>query len=277
MTATVLHISGPAGSGKTTLAGMLAARMSAAEVHHVRFHLLEDHRPPPLRVAVPLEEVATSTRHFVDPRRVFEDVADVIRTAADGREDAVLLVETDAEPCFRHAYPYHVKVFIVPSPAALETVFRSPREAAVAIERAMDDTAEFAAEFFGLGPDPSDSGMLPPIQPQATSRPAATQSVEEFIRSDVGTEITTRMQLQPEYHPIIESDVILLNTGRAHPSRWTSLCARNIEVLLETMRRRLGRRYWFAACDLADDRDPQVARSLEWVEALLDAARITAS
>src|SRR6185503_10578010 len=63
----VVHISGPARSGKTTLARALAARRSDGKPHHLRLHAADnadastdDSARPSLRLAVPLEEMATS-------------------------------------------------------------------------------------------------------------------------------------------------------------------------------------------------------------------------
>ncbi len=273
--ATILHISGPSGSGKTMLARMLAARAESGPPYYLRFDVREDHAAPPLRLSVPLDEMADSARRTVRSDLVFEEVSEAISEIAPSDARPTIIVETGADPCFRHAYPYDVKVFMLALPDELEMVFRSPAAAAVAIDRAMDDTTEFAAELFGLDRDFQDSGNLPALDAAKDRRASAgvLQSAEEFLQSDVGTEIASRMQLQPAYHAIIDSEVILLNLTGAEDMELAEQCVRMLVSLLEPLRRRLGRRYWLGACNLADG-DPQALRGLETIEALLRCARI---
>jgi len=273
--ATILHISGPPASGKTTLARILAARAGASRPYYLRLDVHTERPAQPLRLSVSLDEMADCARRTVRSDLVFEEVSEAIREIAPPDERPTIIVETGAEPCFRHAYPYDVKVFILAVPDDLETVFRSPMETAVAIDRAMEDTAEFAAELFGLDRDFHDSGALPAIDATRDGRATAeiAQSAEEFLQSDVGTEIASRMQLQPAYHAIIDSDVILLNLAAGKDRELTMRCAQQIVSLLGPLQRRLGRRYWFAACNL-EAADPFARRGLETIEALLLGARI---
>lgn len=272
MPPTILHISGPPASGKTTLARRLAALVQPAEPDYIRFDLQADASPARLRIARTLPEMASSTHRNVNPKLVFEQVADTLKTVATGHDHALVFIETDAQPCFRHAYPYHVTLFVMSPPAHLGIVFRSPTQTAQAIQRAMDDTSEFAAELFGLGAGPQDSATGPAIHPK-DRKPQPTQSVEDFLSSDVGTEIAARMQLQPEYHAIMDSDVILLNVAQPGDRAVTARCVTEIDRLLETIRRRLGRQNWFAACNLLDQEDLIAKRALQRVKQLLQAAK----
>lgn len=213
----------------------------------------------------------------VSSNLVFEEVPEALGRVASEAENATIFVETNAHPCFRHAYPYHAKVFVMQPPASLDAVFRSPTQTADAIEKAMDDTAEFAAEMFGLERWAHDSAVLPAVDPKDRKvQSGHAQSVEEFLASDVGAEITSRMQLQPAYHPIIDSDVILLNEAVEHDADTCRQCAEKLEALLENLRRRLDRQPWFAVCDPSDEQDPLAERALQKIEALLEAAKDSA-
>lgn len=276
MPTTILHISGPPASGKTTLAELLAARADGTKPDYIRFDLGSDTAPRTLRIAGSLTDMASITHQTIHSELVFEKVADAIKTIAANQGGDTIFVETNAHPCFRHAYPYHVKVFVMLPPPTLGAIFRSEAETATAIQRAMDDTAEFASELFGMGAGPQDSATLPTVKlPDAKAPP--TQSVEDFLRSDVGTEIAARMQLQPEYHAIMDSDVILLNVGLCHDEAVTARCAKRLDALLETLRQRLGRQSWFVACNPSDRDDSRCRRGLEKIEALLQAAKVNPS
>jgi len=269
---TILHISGPPASGKTTLAELLAAMTPGTKPDYIRFDLGSDTAPRTLRIAGSLPDMAGITHQTVHSELVFEKIADAIKTIAENQAGDTIFVETNAQPCFRHAYPYHVKVFVMLPPPTLGVIFRSESETAEAIQRAMGDTAEFASELFGMGAGPQDSTILPTAKlPDAKAQPA--QSIEEFLNSDVGTEIAARMQLQPEYHAIMDSDVILLNVGLCHDEAVTARCAKRIDALLETLRQRLGRQNWFIVCNPFDGDDPRCRRGLEKIEALLEAAK----
>lgn len=219
-----------------------------------------------------------STAHCsLNTNLVFEEVSEVLKAVAAADENAMIFVETDALPCFRHAYPYHAKVFLMTTPVSLGNIFRTPTETAGAIDKAMNDTAEFAAQIFGLEQSSHDSAVLPAVDPgERKAYFGSAQSVEEFLASDVGTEITSRMQLQPEYHSIIESDVVLLNEALGRNGDLTEQCAQRIETLLENLRLRLDRQPWFAVCDPADERDSLAQRALQKIEALLKAAKESA-
>ena len=274
MPATILHISGPPQSGKTSIARRLAARLEPHKPHHVRLDTRDRSTPPALRLASPLDEMASSTRRYVTPKLVFEEASEVLQAVAGDEDNAIIFVETDTQPCFRYACPYDVKVFVMRPPRSFEAVFRSSIETVSAIERAMDDTSEFAAELFGLERDWQDSGILPALDPKMQRSSTGTaQSVEEFLESDIGAEIATRLHLQPEYHTIIDSDVILLNLAAEHDTEVVLKCAEKIEALLNGLKRRLGRQNWFAACDPLDRNDPLSRHGIERMLALLKTAR----
>lgn len=267
----ILHLSGPAGSGKTTLARVLTSAVPANRFYHIRFDLHRGDAPPKLRLVHESHGRISTLHCYVKPETVFETFSEALSSVAGDGEQAVVIAETDCHPCFRHAFPYDVKVFIMPPPRDLADIFRSGEETAGAIDRAMHDTAEFAAELFGLERvGPQDSAWLPALDKLDCK---ADQSVDDFVNSPVGTEIASRLQLRPSYQGVFDSDVVFLNTfGRVmiHPA---GDCIERIESLLEPLRRRLERQTWFAACDPMNPFDPTTQRGLCRIAELVAAAK----
>jgi len=272
MSPPVISISGPPASGKTRLVRAVAARLGGGPMHHIRFHA-DDGRPHPALRVMPTEQLGfVSTRCACSSELVFEQVPAEIRRAAAG-PCTVVIIETGAEPCFRHAYPYDVKVFILREPATPDVVFRSTSETAGAIQRAMSDTTIFAAEVYGM-PDECDPAAGPsPMAARPRRSPALPPggSLEEFLASELGAELTARCQLQSAYHGIIESDVVVMAASTGNVA--TGACAARIEQMLQVLRERLGRRTWFGVCDPCDAEDPLGRQCLAHIQSTAEAAR----
>lgn len=276
MADTILHISGPRGAGKSTLVRLIASLACADRVHHIRFDLHGDDAVPHLRL-VDREPAKIRNHHcYVSPQTVFETFAEVVPSVTCPDESSVLMIETDAHPCFRNAYPYDGKVFIMPPPARLDDVFRQPEETAGAIDRAMHDTAEFAAELFGLERvGPQDSAWLPALDARDVRNLGDHQTVDEFLNSPIGIEIAARLHLRPMFQGIVDCDVVFVNTSLGGNMSVLRACTERLERLIEPLRERLKRRLCLAACDPLDRRDPATERGLRHVTELLAAARTT--
>jgi len=272
----VVHIAGPPGSGKTTLAKRLAGRRKKGARHHLR---LTGEKPaadtpawPPLRLAVPTDDLDSSTTAAIDPDLVFERLPAEIQRLHRPRTSTLVFVETDAEPHFRHAYSYDVRIFVMPCPAALTDVFRSRRQAEEAVRRAMHDTRDFAEEVFGLTKEtraepPADSIRLfdpPPVSER-------DRDVLTFIDAALGSRLAAQFMLQPCYHVLTDSDVVLLNLGVGPDSEAAEICAHRLQALLDGMKREGGRPAWFAACEPADPEDPLGMQAVLRIESLIGA------
>ncbi len=274
----IIHISGPAGSGKTLLIRRLSSLLRADRIYHIRFDLSAGDGPPMLRLVSSAEHNARVMHCYVRPELVFETFADVLPRIAQPDESAIIFVETNSNPCFRHAFPYDVKVFQMTAPKSIEGVFRTADETAGAIHRAMHDTAEFAAELFGLDRlSPHDSALLPSLDPHDAASHDHDQSVDEFLNSPMGTEISVRMQLRPEFQGIIDADVVFLNNAIQPNIFMENTCVARIEELLDRLRHRLERRSWFAACDPLDGADPKTAGGWRLIVDLLAVAKTETS
>ncbi len=113
------------------------------------------------------------------------------------------------------------------------------------LQRVLDDTASFASEFFGLS---TMDGQTDPDPPEERPNLTPTQ-MRNFLYSPLGDELATRIQLQPPYHGLIESDVVVVNTGVGRRSRESDECLRRITQLLERTRSSSGEGPQLFFCD----------------------------
>ncbi|MGB0717415.1 MAG: hypothetical protein ACPGXK_16170, partial [Phycisphaerae bacterium] len=68
-------------------------------------------------------------------------------------------------------------------------------------------------------------------------RPELTETnMRGFLYSPLGDELATRIQLQPDYHGLVESDVIIVNTGAGQAGPDSAECVRRIHQLIERVR-----------------------------------------
>jgi hypothetical protein len=265
MSPVVVHISGPRASGKTTLARILAVRSGDRRPHYLRFYVAGVQDSPPLRLLQPIEEMASVHRRDCRPELVFEEVLEAIRRVGGNGERVI--VETDTEPCFRNAYPYDVKLFIMSCPAAMEQVFRRPGEAMEAIGRALDDTTQFAAEVFGMPPEGTRLSRFPGSSGAAEA--ADGREAGGFLPTDVGADIASRLHLQPAYQPLLDSDVVVFNEGLGEFGDAALNCSARIEALFNALRRLVGRRSFYTAWEPLNTEDPMGRMCLERIEELM--------
>jgi hypothetical protein len=210
--------------------------------------------------------MATSVTRVMPADLVFEEVPAELNRIAKRRSSRLVLVETDDHSCFRHGVNCDVRVFVMAGPANLHDVFRTAREAEAAARRAMNDTGQFAWEILGLEPENPTARVRP------DPRSAAVGTVEpEPLPARIGSSIAARLLLQPAYHALVESDVVILNLGVGGDGEIAERCAGRIEQMLSRMRQDDGRRIWFAACDPLDGNDPLAQRAIERIEQLIAA------
>src|SRR5690606_33321346 len=93
--------------------------------------------------------------------------------------------------------------------------------------------------------------------------------IRHFLNSPLGAEIATRIQLQPDYCALIESDITIVNTGLGTAENVLDVCVRRLEKLLGRVRhdaRRHSVLYWG---DIADETDPTRKRLIQRLKDLL--------
>lgn len=235
-----VFISGPRKSGKTTLIQAMAREIFVHPPHVIRL-IPESGDEPYLKLQDEMEEECFASYNWVTytEDRVFEALPQAIKDIRGRRKYVTFLLEGDADPSLRHAYPYDFRVFVMPTPAGVHEVFRTTREAAAALKEVMDDTAAFASEIFGLfeGDPLSDSAGVK--HRKIVHRGKAREELEvsakqmgQFLGTPLGAEIASRIQLQPAYHGLPESDVVLINTAVGLRTPVLNECVRRIELLL---------------------------------------------
>lgn len=199
--------------------------------------------------------------------RVFEALPEMLASIYRRDRQGRVVIEADADPALRLAYPYDHQVFVMPAPASLESVFRSSNQAARALQDALDDTAEFALEVFGVS---QDDGSLD--DDTREERELLTRSqIRRFLDSPLGDQLATRLQLQPQYHGLVECDLVVINTTAGGPPQaWDTQieCRRRLESLLARVGAPAAMRGTVFLCDPADQDDPErqdLIRSLRTV------------
>jgi hypothetical protein len=282
MPVTTLLISGPPASGKTDLAKAIATRKLVDEpLHHVRF--ICDGRCRSTRV-LPMPtrswpNLRGSWQVPYTPDLAFEILPEAIHQIRNRTKYITMLLEADTDPALRYAYSYTHRVFCMAAPSRTQDVFRSPNQAAQALREVLEDTAAFASEIFGLfGSDTLDEsdgavGLLFPGRLKEERRELSAPQMRRFLRSPLGAEIASRIQLQPAYHSLAESDVIVINTAHGGADSAVEQCMKLLGALLNRIREGTGRHRHLFACDPCDPKDPDAERLMTRFQELLSVGR----
>ena len=265
---TVTFVSGPRRSGKSTIIQMMLDELYKKPPHYLRLAAAEgDKRQPPPDVK-PAGNCGVHSARWLnyDAERIFEVLPEALtRIHCDDRNGSVL-IEADADPNLRHVYPYDRRVFVMRAPESLSEVFRTVREAAEALRGVLDDTAAFAQEIYGM----LDEGPLDDAEGQREARPEFTLSQwRGFLNSPLGEELATRIQFQPAYHGLVESDAVVINTGVGGASATVDGCVHRLEKLLARLRGPSARKNVIFCCDPLDPKDPLRAKMLKRLAALV--------
>lgn len=277
-----LFISGPSQGGKTTVARLIAEHVVERPVHFLRLTPAADEHT---NCVVPIEPSPGSglgdrwaSAHQVTytAERVFETLPDGLRVVRRQDRRGFVVIEADTDPALRHAFPYDYRLFVMASPNEINEVFRTPKAAAAALQQVMQDTAAFASEIFGLfdaaGLD-DNAGVeyhrpIPsPYRQEALEELDISESqIRQFLSSPIGAEIASRIQLQPDYHAMVESDVVVINTGIGPSCDATDECVKRVEKLLARVRhdaRRHSVLYWGDVTDVGDPTHDRLLRRLK--------------
>ena len=225
--------------------------------HYVRLSAVNGGKRPPIGVAPPSQPCAVASAQWLcyEHDRIFEMLPELLAAIHRRDQSGTVVIEADADPVLRHAYPYDRELFVVPAPRSLSDMFRSSVQAARALQDVLDDTAEFAAEVFGLphGAGTPDDDTRTRMQRRLLSK----SEVRRFLDSPLGDQLATQVQLRPEYHALVESDMVLVNTAAGGVSAVVDGCCRRLERLLSRVREPTATPSPIFCCNPADPGDPR--------------------
>ncbi len=273
----VVFISGPRYSGKSTLIQMVVPRLCDRPPHYLRLVPVNGDEPR-LTLLGDLKSagLASWKRVNYDEQHIFEFLPECLADIAEMGASTTVLIEADADPGLRYAFPYDHRIFVMPAPAQIAEVFRTPSEAAQALREVMDDTAAFASEIFGLFDPDADEDDAPIIH-RIGERGAVTEErleitsvqMRRFVNSPLGAEIASRIQLQPEYHCLMESDITIVNMAVGGTTDVVDQCISQIQMLIARLAEgRLTKPVLFN-CELLDYADPLHQQLLDKLRTIL--------
>jgi hypothetical protein len=272
MALNVTFVSGPRRSGKSTIIQMMLDELYRKPPHYLRLAAAAgDKRQPPAN-SKPAADCGVHSARWLnyDEERIFEVLPEALTRIHEKDRSGSVLIEADADPYLRNVYPYDRRVFVMRAPVALNEVFRSVRQAAEALEGVLDDTAAFAKEIYGM----LDEGPFGDADGEHEDRPEFTlRQMRGFLNSPLGEELATRIQFQPAYHGLVESDVVVINTGVGGTSDVVDECVRRLERLLARLRGPAAHKGAVFCCDPLDKKDPLRKKVLKRLKELLTADR----
>ena len=267
----VTLVTGPRQSGKTTVIRTMIAEVLDRPPHYLRLAIADEGVRLPTWTAVLPEPHGAADSQWLcyDRERIFELLPETLAAIHKRDRYGRVLIEADSDPVLRHAYPYDQQVFVMPAPRTPGEVFRTPRQAARALQDALDDTAEFAAEVFGLVPGDSFSGMAVGEDESRHEQALLSKSqIRAFLDSPLGDQLASQIQLQAGYQGLAESDVVLVNTALGGGADAADDCCRRLEQLLRRVR---GSKLSGRVIHCCDPQNRDQERRAAFLQALRDA------
>lgn len=246
----VVFVSGLRRSGKSALIQGMIDNLWTTRPHYLRLVDKRSVKASQKGAAAPSEKCGVASARWLeyDAEHVFEVLPAALSEIHRRDRFGGVIIEADADPALRHAYPYDHRVFIMPIPSGVQDVFRDPSRAADELKRVLDDTTAFASEIFGLFKDEDEDAP----EPSEYRAPFSARSARSFLRSPLGDELATRIQLQPQYHGLVESDVIVVNSQLGQIGPAPTACVQRIDRLLERIKHSEGNRAELFFCDPVD-------------------------
>ncbi|MFQ5490762.1 MAG: hypothetical protein ACE5GE_08590 [Phycisphaerae bacterium] len=265
----VTFINGPRRSGKSTLIQIMLDELYKKPPHYLRLAALDGDKHPPRGNGKPKNQCGVRSAHWLnyDQDLIYEVLPQALTDIHKADRYGTVLIEADADPHLRNVYPYDRRVFVMPAPDSLHQVFRTAKQAAHALRDVLDDTTTFAREIYGML-DAPDDGHDSDSEHEARAAFTVSQ-MRGFLKSPLGEELATRIQFQPDYHGLVESDAVLINTGVGGMSPVIDNCVARLEKILARLRGPSARKNVIFCCDLADPKDPLRKKLLKQLKELL--------
>ena len=259
MAISVLFVSGPRRAGKSTVIQQVIETCEARSPHYLRLASRNGDKHQPADTPQPLANCGVASAKWIsyDEDRVYEFLPTALGEIQHRDGCGLVIIEGDSDPLLRHAYPYDWRVFVMPAPERMSDVFRSAAQAAEAFSAALNDTAAFAGEIYGLVEENGDDFDLG----EHDSRTSLTASqVRGLMNTPLGHELATRILLQPSHHGLLDSDILIVNTAVGGTSAVVDGCVRRLEKVLDHLSGPMQSRRLLFACDPADPEDPLRAK-----------------
>lgn len=200
-----------------------------------------------------------------DGDRIYEQLPHTLAAIESHDDRGHVLIEADADPNLIHAYPYDCIFFVLAAPKSIHHVFRTPYEAREAIRSVLHDTAAFAREIYGVFDEPLEFA-------DCDREPRSNMSDSQIMRlldTPLGEELATRIFLKPEFHGLMESDVIIMNT-RGGRKEIVETVASKLNRLIQRTCRDGRPRPTVYCCDPCDASDAHHARLMSHIARLHD-------
>jgi hypothetical protein len=267
MALNVTFVSGPRRSGKSTIIQMMLDELYKKPPHYLRLAAIDGDKRQPPPEAKPAQDCRVHSAHWLnyDEDGIFEVLPEALTRIHKADRYGSVLIEADADPYLRNVYPYDRRVFVMRAPESLTEVFRSVKEAAEALRGVLDDTTAFAREIYGMlegWPGDTDGGH--------EDRPEFTLAqMRGFLNSPLGEELATRIQFQPAFHGLVESDTVVINAGLGGTSAVVDGCVERLEKLLARLRGPSARKGVIYCCDPLDPKDPLRKKVLKRLKELI--------
>jgi hypothetical protein len=266
MALVVLFVSGPRRSGKSALIEQVIRCCASRRPHYLRLAAVKGDKQP-LERPVSQAECGVASARWVryDKGRAFELLPHVLGQIHAVDRRGLVIIEADAEPDLRSAYPYDRRIFLMPSPRRIYEVFRTKSQATEAFRAVLNDTAAFAQNIFGLIDDKEMDDGASEKRSELTA-----QELRGLIRSPLGDELATRILLQPTHHGLLEADVVVVNTATSDTPDVAAECLRRLKAVLHHLPAPTGRRPHLCACDPANPKDPKCRKLYATIAELLE-------
>lgn len=244
---TVTFVSGPRCTGKSALIRGMIDRLWKKEPHYIRLVCAGSGKLPPNRSRKPIPPCGVATARWLeyDAEHVFEVLPEGLTAIHQHDRNGSVVIEADADPILRHAYPYDHQVFVMAMPTAVSGVFTDPSRAAEEFYRALDDTMAFATAAFGL----SSERAQDEVEPSEERPPLSDTTIGRIIDSPGGEELAARVLLRESYRGLVESDVIVVNPAVGESGPEGADCLQRIEQVLRRISRKPERDGVLFLCD----------------------------
>lgn len=257
MALTVVFVSGPRRSGKSTVIQQIISDCSVQTPHYLRIALKTGDKRQPVAMKPPEKDCGVASAQWIgyDEDRAYEFLPTVLDGIHRRDRHAMVILEADADPILRHAFPYDTRIFVMPAPQRSTEVFRTKAQATEAFQDVLDDTAVFAKQIYGMvdnGDDSDSDGEVKLRRPPLTSA-----QVRGLMNSPLGDELATRILLQPSHHGLLECDVLIVNSAIGGNSSVADSCVQRLERVLSHLRGPEGRHHVMFSCDIMDRENPR--------------------